>query len=63
MPATHVPAEKSAPLIPNGSAPVMVHVTAPADLPAGYTFEANLNGDPNRTFTVQVVRKTFVCFV
>jgi hypothetical protein len=58
MPTAYIPAEKSEPLNPNGSsAPVMVHVTAPADLPAGYTFEANLNGDPNRTFTVQVVRK------
>lgn len=57
MPTAYVSAEKSAPLNPNGVAPVMVHVTAPANLPEGYTFEANLNGDPNRTFTVQVVRR------
>jgi hypothetical protein len=36
--------------------PMMVHVTAPATLPAGYTFEAEINGDPNKLFTCQVVR-------
>ena len=34
---------------------MMVHVTAPATLPAGYTFEALLNDDPNRPFTCEVV--------
>jgi hypothetical protein len=34
----------------------MVHVTAPADLPAADTFEALLNGNPERTFTAVVVR-------
>lgn len=37
------------------SPPLMVYVTAPATLPAGYTFEAHLNGDPSRTFTCEVV--------
>ena len=36
--------------------PMMVHVTAPATLPAGYTFEAEINGDPNKLFTCEVVR-------
>jgi hypothetical protein len=36
--------------------PLMVHVTAPATLPAGYTFEAEINGDPNKLFTCEVVR-------
>jgi hypothetical protein len=48
-------ADKSS-LYPEGSfPPMMVHVTAPADMPAGYTFEAELNGDKTRTFTVEVV--------
>jgi hypothetical protein len=33
----------------------MVHVTAPAALPAGYTFEALVNDDPDRPFTCEVV--------
>jgi hypothetical protein len=33
----------------------MVHVTAPASLPAGYTFEALVNDDPDRPFTCEVV--------
>ncbi len=37
------------------SLPLMVYVIAPATLPAGYTFEAQLNGDPSRTFTCEVV--------
>jgi hypothetical protein len=37
--------------------PIMVHVTAPATLPAGYTFEAEINGDPNKLFTCHVVRR------
>mmetsp|Transcript_8588 Transcript_8588/g.14289 ORF Transcript_8588/g.14289 Transcript_8588/m.14289 type:complete len:257 (-) Transcript_8588:123-893(-) len=50
-----IPQGTSEPLNPDGPPiPVMVHVTAPSDLPAGYTFEAFLNGDPNRTFTVEV---------
>jgi hypothetical protein len=36
--------------------PLMVHVTAPATLPAGYTFEAEINGDPSKLFTCEVVR-------
>jgi hypothetical protein len=48
------------PLYPDAKAlPVLVHVTAPATLPAGYTFEAFVNGDPNRTFTAEVVRSLF----
>jgi hypothetical protein len=39
--------------------PLMVRVTAPATLPAGYTFEANLNDDPNRPFICHVVRFVF----
>jgi hypothetical protein len=35
--------------------PLMVYVTAPATLPAGYTFEALLNDDPDRAFTCEVV--------
>jgi len=34
--------------------PLMIHVTAPATLPAGYTFEAEINGDPAKLCTVQV---------
>jgi hypothetical protein len=39
--------------------PMMVHVTAPATLPAGYTFEAEINGDPTKLFTCEVVRHSF----
>jgi hypothetical protein len=39
--------------------PLMVRVRAPATLPGGYTFEANLNDDPNRPFICEVVRYTF----
>lgn len=35
--------------------PMMVHVIAPASLPAGYTFEAEINGDNQKTFTCEVV--------
>lgn len=43
------------PLYPDAmSPPVKVHVLAPADLPEGYTFEASVNGDPERTFTAEV---------
>lgn len=35
--------------------PMMVHVVAPSTLPAGYTFEAQVGNDPERTFTVEVV--------
>lgn len=34
--------------------PLLVHVTAPATLPAGYTFEAEINGDPSKLFTCEV---------
>jgi hypothetical protein len=47
----------AAPLNPVGDVlPIMVHVTAPATLPAGYTFEAELNGDPALVFNCEVVR-------
>ena len=36
--------------------PLMVQVTAPASLPAGYTFEALINDDPDKPFTCEVVR-------
>lgn len=48
--------EKATPLNADGAPPpVMVHVTAPANLPAGYTFEAQINEDAETTFTVEVV--------
>eukprot|EP00978_Attheya_sp_CCMP212_P021762 scaffold63993_cov49-Attheya_sp.AAC.1 len=43
------------PLDPNASTPpVMVHVVAPATLPEGYTFEAQIGGNVERTFKVEV---------
>lgn len=55
-----IPAEKAEPLHPKGrdqeqGTPVLVHVTAPSDLPAGYTFQASVNGDHSRVFTAEVV--------
>lgn len=48
--------EKANPLYPDVSTPaLMIHVVAPAALPAGYTFDAEINEDPDRTFTVEVV--------
>mmetsp|Transcript_7633 Transcript_7633/g.9989 ORF Transcript_7633/g.9989 Transcript_7633/m.9989 type:complete len:263 (+) Transcript_7633:116-904(+) len=45
----------SAPLNPNEeSIPMLVHVTAPASLPAGYTFEAEINGNPEQIITCEV---------
>ena len=45
----------SAPLYPtNDTKTLMVHVTAPANLEPGYTFEAEINGDPTKVFTCQV---------
>jgi hypothetical protein len=42
--------------VSSGSAPpMMVHVVAPSSLPEGYTFEAQVGNDPERTFTVEVV--------
>ena len=42
----------SAPLNPNeDQLAVLVHVTAPATLPEGYTFEAEVNGNPKKVFT------------
>lgn len=35
--------------------PLMIHVTAPATLPAGYTFEAQINGDESKIATIEVV--------
>jgi hypothetical protein len=34
----------------------MIHVTAPATLPAGYTFEAQINGDESKMVLIEVVR-------
>jgi predicted amidohydrolase len=56
MAPVKLPTEMAQPINSDVHIPVMVHVTAPADLPAGYTFEASLNGDPDRTFTAEVVR-------
>jgi hypothetical protein len=54
----------STPLNPGGDVlPIMVHVTAPATLPAGYTFEAELNGDPALVFNCEVVRLLFLFIV
>ena len=36
------------------SLPLMIHVTAPATLPAGYTFEAAINGDESKLVNVEV---------
>ena len=35
--------------------PLMISVTAPSTLPAGYTFEAYVNDDKMRPFTCEVV--------
>lgn len=46
------------PLNPNGNVlPIMIHVTAPATLPGGYTFEAAINGDESKIVNVEVVRR------
>ena len=45
----------SAPLTPrDDDLPILVHVTAPATLAEGYTFEANVNNDPNKVFNCTV---------
>lgn len=45
----------SAPLHPTDETKcLMVNVTAPANLEAGYTFEAEINGDPTKIFTCAV---------
>jgi len=55
MAPTEISDDKINPLYPDAEAPsVKVHVLAPANLPAGYTFEASVNGDPDRTFTAEV---------
>ena len=36
--------------------PIMISVTAPSTLPAGYTFEAYVNDDQMRPFSCEVVR-------
>lgn len=55
MAPTEIPQDKMDPLYADAeSPPVKVHVLAPADLPEGYTFEACVNGDPDRTFTAEV---------
>jgi hypothetical protein len=58
-----VTSASSAPLNPSDGEflPLLVHVTAPASLPAGYTFEAEINGDPDKVFTCEVVRSEFRC--
>lgn len=38
----------------NDELPMLVHVTAPASLPAGYTFEAEINGNPEQIITCEV---------
>lgn len=55
-PTENDPEDKMNPLYPPPatSIPVKVYVCAPATLPAGYTFEAAINGDPDRTFTAEV---------
>ena len=46
------------PLNPSGNVlPLMIHVTAPATLPAGYTFEAAINGDESKIVNIEVVRR------
>ena len=40
-----------------GDLPIMVHVRAPSTLPAGYTFEAEINGNPEKVFTCEVVSR------
>jgi hypothetical protein len=42
--------------IENVQLPMMIHVTAPTTLPAGYTFEAYINDDPTKKFICEVVR-------
>mmetsp|Transcript_7920 Transcript_7920/g.11426 ORF Transcript_7920/g.11426 Transcript_7920/m.11426 type:complete len:258 (+) Transcript_7920:155-928(+) len=55
MSPTENTSEKNQELYPDVAAPpLMVHVVAPATLPAGYTFEALVNEDPDKTFTVEV---------
>lgn len=44
------------PLNPSGNVlPLMIHVTAPATLPEGYTFEAAINGDESKLVNIEVV--------
>ena len=38
--------------------PLMISVTAPSTLPAGYTFEAYVNDDKMRPFICEVVSET-----
>ena len=57
-------AESRIPLASGGDEemkPLMVQVTAPASLPAGYTFEALINDDPDKPFTCEVVRNNSGC--
>jgi len=50
--------DKAQPLRPDSPVHViMVNVTAPATLPAGYEFEAQVEGDPEQTVHAVVVRK------
>ena len=46
----------------NNTIAMMVRVRAPATLPAGFTFVAQINETPSKTFTCQVVRTTMCCF-
>ena len=55
MSATDYKAADDGAVTSESAPPMMVHVVAPSSLPEGYTFEANLNNDPERTFTVEVV--------
>jgi len=55
MNLTMATSASGAPLNPDdGTETLVVHVTAPASLPAGYTFEAEINGDPEKVFTCDV---------
>ena len=45
----------SEPLSTEYSIPVKVYITAPATLPAGYTFDATVQGFDDHTFPVEVV--------
>jgi hypothetical protein len=47
--------DNATPLNPGNALPMMIHVTAPATLPAGYTFETAINGDEAKLVNIEVV--------
>jgi hypothetical protein len=54
--------DRAEPLRPDSPVQVvMVNVTAPATLPAGYEFEAQVNGDPEQTVHAVVVCASIDC--